>query len=335
MSIVSRPVAILVPCLNEAGSIGPALRSVLDDYVRAEAEILVIDGGSTDGTLDEVEALIQAGEPIRILKNPGRIQSRGLNIGVRESTGKYIVRLDAHGLYPPDYVMRCIALLEEKGAACAGGVMGPVGETRTQKAIAAAMKHPLGVGDAKYHLGGYSGEYEGVYLGAFRREIFAKAGLFDESLATNEDAELYARIRKAGGKIWLDGSLRVVYRPRKSLMALASQYFKYGRGRFATARKHGLSSWRQAVPPVHLLLVLAALAAAPWLPWTLLYPAGYLVAVFILTLLGRFPDVPPGARGLVFLSFLVMHFFWAAGFLTAPLRRSVSTPPDLSGGEPL
>lgn len=330
---MAKNISILVPCLNEAGSIGPALRSVLDDFVRAKAEILVIDGGSTDGTLAEVEAFIQAGEPVRILENPFRIQSRGLNTGIGEARGDCVVRLDAHCLYPPGYIQRCAALLEENQADCAGGVMWPRGETRAQKAIAAAMSHPLGVGDAKYHLGGYSGEYEGVYLGAFRKAIFEKVGLFDPEAVTNEDAELYARIRKGGGRIWLDGSLKVIYRPRSSLGALASQYFRYGRGRFATSRKHGgLTSWRQAVPPAHLLLTIASFAAAPWFPWTLFYPAAYVLAVLGITLFGRFEDVPAGARWKVFFAFVTMHFSWAAGFLTAPFRGSPSIPPHPPGG---
>ncbi len=330
----TRKITILMPCLNEEGSIGPALRSVLDDYVRAEAEILVIDGGSTDGTLAEVEELIRAGEPIRVLHNPFHIQSQGLNIGIRESCGRYVVRLDAHCLYPPNYVKRCVTLLEENNAACAGGVMWPVGETLAQKAVAAAMRHPLGVGDAKYHLGGYSGEYEGVYLGAFRREALEAAGLFDPEAVTNEDAELYARIRKNGGRIWLDGNLKVTYRPRSTLKALAAQYFRYGKGRLATARRHGLTSWRQAAPPVHLLLVLAACAAAPWFLWPLLYPAAYLLVVAMVTLLGRFEDVPPGGRLYVFSSFLTIHFSWAAGFLAAALSPRRKGHPEAPGGDP-
>jgi succinoglycan biosynthesis protein ExoA len=320
---------LLVPCFNEAGSIGPALRSVLDDFVRAEAEILVIDGGSSDDTRAEVEAMIRAGEPVRILDNPGRIQSRGLNLGIGEARGRFIVRLDAHGLYPPHYVKRCLELLEEHDAACAGGVMWPQGETPVQKAVAAAMRHPLGVGNARYHLGGYSGEYEGVYLGAFRREVFETAGLFDPRAVTNEDAELYARIRKSGGRIWLDGSLRVTYHPRKTFRALAAQYFRYGRGRFATARKHrGLTSWRQVAPLIHLMLTVAALGAALWLPWTLLYPGAYFGAVFFVSLFGRFESVPAGGRILVFLSFIIMHFFWAAGFLSAPFSFKKGPPPN-------
>lgn len=325
-------ISVLVPCLNEEGAIGPALLSVLDDFVRTKAEVLVIDGGSTDGTLAEVDDLIKAGEPVRILENPFRIQSRGLNIGIREARGEFVVRLDAHCLYPPGYIRRCLALLEENQADCAGGVMWPQGETPVQKAIGAAMRHPLGVGDAKYHLGGYSGEYEGVYLGAFRRAVFERVGLFDPEALTNEDAELYARIRKSGGRIWLDGDLKVTYRPRASLRALASQYFRYGRGRRATAKKHGgLTSWRQAAPPAHLLLTIASFAAAPWLPWTLLYPAAYLLAVLGITLLGRFEDVPAGARWMVFFAFMTMHFSWAAGFLSGAFSARRESHPPVAG----
>lgn len=317
----SPEVTILVPTLNEETRIGPAIRSVLDDFVRARAEILVIDGGSTDGTLAAVDGLIREGAPIRVLGNPFRIQAQALNLGVREARGKYVVRLDAHCLYPPRYVERCLALLEEKGAACAGGIMRPKGETPVQKAIAAAMSHPFGVGDARYHLGGYSGEYEGVYLGAFRREVFETAGLFDPRAVTNEDAELFARIRKQGGKIWLDGDLRVEYFPRRSLKALFSQYFRYGQGRFYTTQKHGrFSSWRQVVPLAHLLLLILSILLAPVFPVLLLYPSIYLFSALAISLFGKFESAPFSIRGFVFLSFIIMHTAWAAGFFGALLH---------------
>jgi succinoglycan biosynthesis protein ExoA len=310
--------SVVIPCLNEEAGLARALESLIDDYVRERGEVLVVDGGSRDRTREIAGRYAERGWPLRLLDNPDRLQSQGMNIGIREASGAAIVRADAHALYPKDYVRRCVELLRDKGADNAGGVMWPVGETTFQKAAACAMRHPVGVGDARYHLGNYSGwNPDGVYLGAFRREVFEKVGFYDPAAHPNEDAELNLRMSMAGLKIWLDGTLRVTYFPRKTLFSLARQYFLYGRGRRYTTRKHRrMTSWRQAVPIALVAGLAGCLVAAPFFPPTLAFPGAYLAGLAVSALAvpcgGR---EPWGVRLRLIPIFATMHVAWALGFL--------------------
>lgn len=321
-------VSVIIPCLNEAGRILGALDSLVDDWVLAEGEVLVVDGGSLDGTCRIVEEFAKkrgASEPndqIKLIDSPCRLQVFGLNAGIRKARGEIIVRADAHCLYPPGYVKSCVDLLKEKaayGAANVGGIMEPRGSGYRQKAIAMAMQHPLGVGDARFHLGTKSGFVDTVYLGTFQKRVLEEIGLYDTRLRTNEDAELNMRLLQAGWKIYLDHELRVVYFPRKTFSALARQYFAYGRGRAFTTRKHRrVSSWRQVVPPIVIPVLAAAALSGAFVPLLLLLPAGYLVTIFLVALLfpvtgwGQKPTLP--ARLCAAWAMIVMHVSWGIGF---------------------
>jgi GT2 family glycosyltransferase len=244
-----------------------------------------------------------------------------------------------------------VELLETTGAANVGGVMWPVVEgedkgnesdgsgekdkrkrkTRyVQQAIVLAMQHPVGVGDAKFHLGNRTGYVDTVYLGALWRKLFDEIGFFDQNAPTNEDAELNMRILRAGKKIYLDSSIRVIYFPRETLKQLAKQYFKYGRGRCYTVLKHRrVTSWRQ-VAPVALVVELAAAVSVgfAW-PWALLLPAAYavaLVAVAVLSkgraerkegrLLRSARNDTIWVKILMAAAFAIMHISWGAGFIS-------------------
>lgn len=315
---------VVIPCLNEEAALGRALESLVDEDVRMRGEVIVVDGGSTDRTREIAGGYAGRGWPLRVLDNPDRLQSRGLNIGIAAAAAPVIVRADAHCLYPAGFVRRCAALLRDTGADYAGGVMRPEGETPFQKAVACAMRHPVGVGDARYHLGGYSGwNTEGAYLGAYRRGVFERVGGFDPAAHPNEDAELACRMTRAGMKIWLDGDLRVTYFPRTTLSALARQYFNYGRGRRYTTKKHGrLGSRRQAAPPILLLALAVSFAAAPFFPLALAVPGFYLAglaaAAFFIPCGSR---ESAGTRARLIPVFAAMHLAWALGFLAGPKKK--------------
>ncbi len=319
---------ILLSCFNEEKRIGAAIESLLDEHFRAYGEMIVLDGGSTDRTQEIVRDFISRGWNVRLIHNPGRIQSVGLNIGLGEARGPFIIRADAHGIYPPRYAERCIEMLSRAEVFNAGGIMYPVGEGKVQKAIALAMRHPVGVGDAKYHLGNYQGYYDGVYLGAFKREIFDRIGGYDPFVHPNEDGDLNMRILANGAKIWLDGSLRVAYYPRDSFKKLFVQYFDYGRGRCRTTLKHRrFTSWRQVLPPLLVLSLAGSIALAFAHPLFLLWPGFYLAGVFVAVLTAKFEPKPGFAvRALVFPAFVIMHTAWGVGFwagLSGRTARSI------------
>jgi len=323
-------VSVVVPCYNEEKTIGLLLDAVYcQDFMRPELEVVIADGLSSDRTR-EVIAEFQAGHPdlaVRIVDNPPRIIPAALNAAIRASQGEYIVRLDAHSVPATDYITRCVSALQDGKGENVGGVwqIQPGGEGWAARSIAAAAAAPLGVGDALYRYTSQAGAVDTVPFGAFRRELVDRVGPFDEALLTNEDYEFNTRIRRSGGKVWLDPAIHSVYFARPSLPALARQYFRYGFWKYRMLWRYpGTVRWRQALPPVFVMsLVFLLILAFFWTPaWFLLACELGLYAV-ILLLVGARLALQRQDFGLaagVPLAIAVMHFCWGGGFLVSVVK---------------
>jgi succinoglycan biosynthesis protein ExoA len=316
----SPSVLIVIPTLNEARNIGEVIRSLgLDPPARARIALAVVDGGSSDGTVEAVKRLAATGgHAVTLLHNPARIQSAAVNLAVRCAREEFdvLVRCDAHMRYPRGFVRRLLETLERTGADAVVVPMDCVGERNcVQRAVGWISDTPLGSGGAAHRAGRRSGFVDHGHHAAFRMPSFRRCGGYDESFTHNEDAELDCRQRGLGGRIYLDAGIRVGYEPRASLRALARQYFHYGRGRSRTVRRHrGSIRARQLALPLHLGVSFAALALAPWWPALLLWPLLYLlglaaaslhIAVTRRSVCGLAAGAAAG----------VMHLSWAAGFL--------------------
>jgi len=248
--------------LNEADHVHAFVADVAGQDFEGEIELLVADGGSKDGSLERLkEAAERAGVDLILLSNPSRWVSSGLNACIERARGDLIVRLDCHSRYPPDYVRLCAQAAEETGAWNVGGVVVPVGETEIERAVACAMDSPFGgIGWTRQAAVGARVEVDTVTYGAFRPEAFELAGRFDESLIRNQDDELNLRLRLAGGRIVLDPSIRVQYRPRGSLTKVFRQYYAYGLWKVPVMLKHRRALSGRSLVPVVFVTSLAALA---------------------------------------------------------------------------
>lgn len=316
-------VSIIMPCYNEERHVYDSIKSLLDDYFEENCELIVVDGKSEDWTRVIVQDFIDQGFNIKIIENEKTRQADGLNLGISKAKGKYIVRVDAHCVYPQEYVKRCVNLLEETEAANVGGIMLPKGRTSMQKAIALALQHPVGVGDAKWHTGNYRGYVDTVYLGTFRKSLFEKIGMYDTTCKTAEDAELNLRILKANKKIYQDSSIKVTYFPRESFWGLAKQYFKYGRGRCYTVLKHKkITSLRQVAPVALVITLAASLFLSLWFPVVLLFPLLYVFSLFTAALLTWLKKrISIRLRLLMGIAWGIMHVCWGMGFLSYLVLR--------------
>ena len=320
-------VSVVVPVRNEARHLAESLAAVLAQDYDGPLEVCLAVGPSDDGTEELAARLAEPDERVTVVDNPAGTTPTGLNAAIAASAGEIIVRVDGHAVLPPGYVRRAVELLEATGADNVGGVMAAVGDTPFTEAVAAAMTSRFGTGDARFHTGGPPGPVDTVYLGVFRRAALERAGGYDESFVRAQDAELNHRIQITGGTVYFHPDLRVTYRPRGSLRALAGQYFQYGRWRRVVVRRHPDSlAWRQAVPPVTLLGLLGGAAlglTGRRVGW--LAPAGYGAAV-----LGVSGVEGSGlawrARRWLPLAYAAMHLSWAAGFLTSP--RALGEPSD-------
>jgi succinoglycan biosynthesis protein ExoA len=327
----ARSVLVVIPTLNEAANIAPVIRALGEDPPRgARVSLVIADGGSTDGTVQVVRELAAARAGLGIVHNPAQIQSAGVNLAAR-SAGQHVdvlVRCDAHASYPPGFVRRLLETLDRTGADSVVVAMDSIGgPSCVQRAVAWVSDTPLGSGGAAHRAGRRSGFVDHGHHAAFRMASFRRAGGYDESFSHNEDAELDCRLRRLGCSIYLDASIRVGYHPRRSLGALARQYFEYGRGRSRTVRRHRDSMRaRQLALPVHLATSLGAVALAPWWPALLLWPLMYLGVLALASVCAAVRRRSACAL-LTGPAAGVMHLSWAAGFFAglAGIREPASS----------
>lgn len=320
LSVAEPTVSIILPTLNERHFIRDCLDSLLAQDYPAIAEILVVDGGSTDGTRQIVEGEVR---PVRLLDNPRVTAAAAMNVGIGAAKGDIVCRADAHTLYDADYVRRCVSVLEETGAANVGGAMRPVGTSSFGRAVAAVTTSPLGVGPGKFHYSRRREIVDTVYLGCWRRSTLEAVGGYDESRLqwAAEDQELNFRLRKSGGTIVIDPSIRSVYFPRDTPRALARQYANYGVAKASTLAKHrSLPSWRPVAPAA--LVAGTALALVFGRGWKRLALPAVHTAVCAAAA-ARMGDDPGVAPHRAFAAIEVCHWAYGWGFW-AGIRRLLS-----------
>ncbi len=325
-------VSVVMPVLDEERHLGEAVDRILRQGYPGELEVVLALGPSRDAT-DAVAAELARREPrVRLVPNPTGRTPAGLNAAVAASRHDVVVRVDGHGLLTDGYIAAAVRLLQRTGADNVGGIMAAEGETDVERAVAAAMTSRLGIGNARFHVGGSAGPAESVYLGVFRRATLERLGGFDESFVRAQDWELNHRIRQAGGTVWFSPELTVTYRPRSSLRALARQFYRTGQWRRQVMQRYpGTVSARYLAPPVATAAVVAGTLAGllglrpGWrvARWGWAAPVGYAAVVAVGALADSRP-LPPGARARLPVVLATMHLSWGAGFWRGAERAQVS-----------
>ncbi|MCW2944778.1 MAG: glycosyl transferase family 2 [Actinoallomurus sp.] len=321
-------VSVIMPVLNEERHLAEAVEAILSQEYPGELELVLAIGPSRDRTQEIAEKLAADDPRIIVVPNPTGRTPHGLNASIKASQYSIVVRVDGHSLLPPDYVRAAVETLEETGADNVGGIMAAEGVTPFEMAVARAMTSKIGVGNAPFHTGGQAGEAETVYLGSFRRTALERVGGYDETFVRAQDWEMNHRIRQTGGRVWFTPRMRVTYRPRPSVRALAKQYFHTGRWRRVVGREHqGTLNLRYLAPPLAVVAMVAGVVAGVfgfWPGWVL--PGGYAVAIVG----GSVPTgkgLPTAAWLRLPLVYATMHVSWGVGFLVSPPSLGRSREP--------
>ena len=253
-------VSVVMPVYNEEAYIDQCVQSLLlQDYPLDDMEWIFVDGNSKDKTVEILNRYAeQYPNLIRIYQNPHKIVPYAMNIGIEASKGIYIIRLDAHADYAPDYISKCVYYLQKTDAENVGGVAETKSHGFVGNAIAKMLSSKFGVGNSHFRTNGSSGYVDTVPFGAFKREVFRKYGGYDERLVRNQDNEMNFRIRKNGGKIYLSDDIHLSYYCRDSIRGIAQMAKKNGMWNVITMKLcPGSMGLRHFIPLAFLLSVLA------------------------------------------------------------------------------
>ena len=310
---------IVIPCLNEEEH----LPGLLDQFVEEnrDALIVVVDGGSSDASRLIIAEHSRTAANLILLENPKRLQAAAVNLAVRRhGQGRdWLLRLDAHCSYPPEFARKLIDAAKLRQATSVVVPMITRGKRGFQIAAAAAQNSMLGTGGAPHrHLG--NGRYvDHGHHALMLLKDFQAVGGYREDMFANEDAELDLRLIQGGARIWLEPSQAIVYYPRRSPLSLWGQYYNYGRGRFRTIRLHRIRPKLRQVAPVAAAMAAAVTVLSP-VSWWFAAPAA---VWFSLTLIagvavgiraGGAPALLAGGAA------MIMHLAWGAGFLVEAVR---------------
>ena len=317
-------VSIIVPCYNEQATIRVLLEAIYAQTTPRQAlEVVIADGMSTDGTREEILAFMISHPDldVRVVDNLAGTIPAGLNRAIEEAEGTYIVRLDAHSKPYPDYVERCVSDLEAGCGDNVGGVwiIQPGCESWQARSIAVAAAHPFGVGDARYRIGGEAQAVDTVPFGSYARALVERIGAYDESLLSNEDYEFNVRVRESGGVVWINPAIKTVYFARRTMGALARQYWRYGYWKMRMLRRYpDTFRWRQLAGAFVLSFLILGLLGI-WFPlarWFLVLELSLYVLVLLTAGIQRaFQEQDFALSFGVPLAIATMHFSWGSAFL--------------------
>jgi glycosyltransferase involved in cell wall biosynthesis len=333
----SKRVSIIIPCRNEEAFIGKVLENIINqDYPTDFTEVFVVDGKSNDKTVELIKGYSEKHSFIYYLENPQKIVPFALNKAIKKSTGEIIIRMDAHAVYPNDYISKLVDGLAEYKCENVGGVWitKPGSDSLKAKAIALATSHPFGIGNAYYRLSNQKPkEVDTVPFGCYNRKIFDKIGYFDEELIRNQDDEFNARLIKNGGKIYLLPQIQIIYFAREKLSKVSIMFYQYGLYKPLVNLKIGKPATLRQFAPLLLVIYLVITGGLSFISNFIL--VSFILGIIFYLFICSFATVSiwiknikeSGLMFYLFLLFPIIHLSYGWGYLTGIFRFLIFKKP--------
>lgn len=315
-------VSALLVTRNEKDYIKMSLMSLINQtYPKDKYEIIIIDGGSTDGTLDVIRELQESydkdGFGIKVVPNPKKILAAGWNIGIQAARGEYVVRIDAHATAEPDFVEKSVETILRVDAVCVGGKLTSKSLNGEDNVISYVLSSPFGVGNSSFRVSDTEGYSDTAVYGLYKKDIFDRAGYFDEKMVRNQDIEMHSRIKKEGGKFYFNPTIKSIYYTRNTVKKMLKQ--AYGNGQWNMVllkRGSGALSIRHLVPFAFVLSLFGALLLG------FLHPIFWILGAFLILLhlgLGVYFATKKTKKVIQILSmpflFISLHIAYGVGYI--------------------
>ena len=216
-------VSVVLTVLNEENAVGPLLRDLLAQD-RSPDEIVVVDGGSTDGTRGVLRQMAATSPNVRLIELPGATISAGRNRAIAEARGDVVAVTDAGVRLAPDWLRLIVAPLLKGHAEVVAGFFRPDPQSTFERAMGAAvLPESRDIDPARFLPSSRSI--------AFRKSAWRQVGGYPEWLDYCEDLIFDLALRHTEGiRIVFEPAAAVYFRPRSSLRAFFRQYYQYARG---------------------------------------------------------------------------------------------------------
>ena len=280
--------SVICPIYNEEKYIARCIESIIQqDYPKDKWEVLFVDGMSTDRTREIINSYLTECPYIRLLDNPKKIVPCAMNIGIGESKGEILMRIDAHTHYETNYCSAIVRRLKELdaddvGCVCRTDVLNKTSKTLSIREV---LGNKFGVGNSVFRTGvDKVMEVDTVPFGCWPRRVFEKYGLYDERLVRNQDIELSKRIINGGGKIYIIPDTYCTYMARETFSGLAKNNFGNGKWNMLTVyytRQMKSLSLRHFIPLIFVLSLLIPLIIGIFWPITTLLALASIVAYLL------------------------------------------------------
>lgn len=311
-------ISVVCPIYNEEKYIEKLIKFFLQSNI-AEKELILVDGGSTDATLATIgRYTAEFPTLIKCLHNKFKFAPHAMNIGIRAATGEYIARVDAHTIYPNDYLERCLDISETTGATNVGGYIHSRGEGMMGDAIAYAMSCKFGVGDSSFRTEIKDGYVDTVPFGFWKKSAFDTYGYFDEQLIRNQDDELNARFKDKGATIYQSSKITSEYYVRNSIAKMVSQYFQYGLYKPLVLKKVNAALRLRHLIPALFTIYIAGIWLSLWCPIYLLPLLFYIALDFYFSFRN---NLEFASKWNALLVFPMLHFSYGSGFILGILKK--------------
>jgi len=303
---------VCFPVYNEVRFIDSLIQSVIGTFP-VDKQIVLIDGGSTDGTLDKIKAWQEKYANIVLIHNEAKYVSHGFNLAYKNTSSDYIALMGAHAEYPGNYFQKGIEILSSGEADAVGGPLIQKGKSGKAKIIAFCMSSKFGVGDTEFRTSKKRSYVDSVAMAIYNRKIFDKAGLFDETLLRNQDDEFHYRLNHFGYKIMMEPEMESVYYVREDLASLWKQYYYYGLYKPRVLKKIRSGIRIRHLVPAGFVIYLLSLPFFLMVHWIFIIPLILYFTLAIVILSKGFSSVKDILFGL--LAFITLHLSYGIGFL--------------------
>lgn len=303
-------VSVIMTVLNEATSIKSVLENLLSQS-RKPDEIVIVDAGSKDGTIELIKEFPEKESSIKLVVAKGANISQGRNVAIRNA--KYSLIAATDGGCRPDrmWLEKLIEPLENDPSVDAlKGVFKSEPRNLFEQisgflVLPGSLKE---IDEETYPMSGRSS--------AFRKSVWEKVGGYPEWLYTAEDSLFEEKLRKMGANIKLAKESIVYWRPRRTFWKMGKMFYLYGKGagRIGKSQKGAYYHLRNYLLGVVLLII------SFFYPLTLILfaaGAGYIYKGFYRPIINRVKKVYPGWKAEFYVPLIVFvrTFSYSIGLL--------------------